>query len=141
MSLAELFYAKHPRRRGLSAERRRRRRPKARKVLFEALEPRVLLSADLLPDPTLSLAAPAALTIASPLVVIDLATTAAPETAPTADTHEIVFIDPSVENHDALIGQLNAQSIDDPRATPEVFVLDSERDGVDQMTQVLSHRH
>src|ERR1041384_951900 len=116
MSLAELFYAKHPRRPGPSAERRRRRKPKARKALFEAIEPRLLLSADLLPavsiDPSLSLdpsqgslTSDATGTTGTPsapntVVVTDLATTAPPENAPAPSTNQIVFIDPSVEHSD-----------------------------------------
>jgi hypothetical protein len=46
MSLAELFYAKHPRRVEPIHPRRRRVRPRHRKLLFEPLEPRLLLSAD-----------------------------------------------------------------------------------------------
>src|SRR2546428_3411550 len=42
MSLAELFYAKHPRR--LLPFRRRSATPRGRKKLFESLEPRLLLS-------------------------------------------------------------------------------------------------
>src|SRR5215813_8023705 len=45
MSLAELFYSKHPRRSPSMTARRRRRRPGRSKVLLEPLEPRVLLDA------------------------------------------------------------------------------------------------
>src|SRR3990170_2745456 len=46
MSLAELFFAKHPRRSEAVHPRRRRRIPRRRRLLFEPLESRLLLSAD-----------------------------------------------------------------------------------------------
>src|SRR2546428_9421092 len=49
MSLAELFYAKHPRGPRLTHPRRRRALLRRRTLLFEPLEPRLLLDALPLP--------------------------------------------------------------------------------------------
>src|SRR3989442_397216 len=49
MSLAEIFFAKHPPRTELVHRRRRRIPPRRRRLLFEPLEPRLLLDALPLP--------------------------------------------------------------------------------------------
>src|SRR6266581_9034216 len=63
MSLAELFYAKHPRRAATPRRSRRASRRRPRRMLFEALEPRLLLSSQ-----PLSFAAAAAADLAVRLV-------------------------------------------------------------------------
>src|SRR5215813_2924238 len=83
MTLAEIFYAKHPR-----LSRRLRRRPDRRRVpvLFEPLEPRLLLSGDsfllapLAPDPSPTL---------TPVLAADSAQTSTPAQPTTTGSQSV----------------------------------------------------
>jgi len=68
MSLAELFYAKHPRRTRMPSEPRRAKRAA---LLFEALEPRVLLSSDPIPVPLPSAVLDPETSAAGPTFIVD----------------------------------------------------------------------
>ncbi len=65
------------------------------------------------------------------------------DTDPTADhsaiRHELVFVDAQIEQHSELMDALRAQS--DPQTMIDIVVLDANRDGVEQITQVLATRH
>jgi len=113
--------------RGLSRLRERcqalfrpQRPPFRRKLLFEALEPRLLLSADLNPGAGHAPQPPGALvqTLESEPVKVNMAA------APRA----IVFLDPTLREYAAQFGDAN------------VVVLDRERDGVAQITEFLERQ-
>ncbi|MFN9975980.1 MAG: DUF4347 domain-containing protein, partial [Phycisphaerae bacterium] len=52
-------------------------------------------------------------------------------------TLELVFIDPSVGDVNRLISELQAVSLNDPSRTLEFVALESDRDGVAQITSTL----
>ncbi|MFK7738047.1 MAG: DUF4347 domain-containing protein, partial [Pirellulaceae bacterium] len=55
------------------------------------------------------------------------------------EQREIFFIDESVDNFDELVDDLLA--INDPNRTVEIVILTSDRDGIDQITDVLGGMH
>src|SRR5205814_2526140 len=96
-----------------------------RKLLFEALEPRVLLSADLNPAAAdASIEAPLVQTV-EPQQTPNMAAVLAGQSAP----RSIVFLDASLEQYRAQLGNAN------------VVLLDPERDGVAQITETLAGAH
>ncbi|UCH17670.1 MAG: DUF4347 domain-containing protein, partial [Burkholderiales bacterium] len=113
----------------------RRRRTRARRPLVEALEPRVLYSADLNP----LWAQPGAAPVGEVRLVDDGSAPAAQAVAVEREQqtrHEIVFVDAGVDNADALISQLQS---DDTRSL-EVIRLRRDEDGVAQITAALNGR-
>ncbi len=102
--------------------------PFRRKLLFEALEPRVLLSADLNPAATEEASGPAPLVqnVAPQQPNIDFAAAIAQQ-VPRA----IVFVDPRVADFQQLIDGLPEAS------NTETFLLDAARNGVQQITEFL----
>src|SRR6185295_1090169 len=129
MSIAELFYARQAARVRHIPWKPRRRAPR-RSVIFEALEPRVMLSAD-----TGILAA----VLADPAVVVQPAVPVSPDATSTdtvdvaalppdgASRHTIVVVDPTIRDADRLVRGLDA----------DVVVLDPQMDGVAQITGAL----
>ncbi len=130
------------------ARRRRRQRKKAerKKVLqqpgqpaLEALEPRVLLStftvapeADSLEE-AMSAADPATGAIE---FTLNADPAAAVDEVAVESRSELVFVDTGVEDYQRLVDDLRAASPDG--RTVEVFLLDTERDGVEQISEILS---
>src|SRR5262245_5492595 len=107
--------------------------PFRRKLLFEALEPRVLLSADLNP-------AHEALLDAAATPLVRTVESEAPRISLTAESAQhqsraIVFLDPTVATVQEVLARLPEA------ANAEVFVLDAARDGVQQITEVLDGEH
>ncbi|MBF0348338.1 MAG: DUF4347 domain-containing protein, partial [Magnetococcales bacterium] len=113
----------------------------------EAMEPRFLLSGEGLmlpptPSPDEGLEAPLNQTVSDPLSTRSVAALHQNEqidsrqtAAQTEGANEIIFIDPSVKNHESLIAAaLKARSGQTEPGRVEVVVLDSTRDGVEQMT-------
>ncbi len=103
---------------------------RARRARVEALEPRILLSADfpglealLAPEET------------APLELRMPETDASPQLEQSV-RRELVFIDPRVENADALIADLTSRN--DRERRIEVVTLDAARDGVAQIRDVLA---
>ncbi|HEX6690863.1 MAG TPA: DUF4347 domain-containing protein, partial [Burkholderiales bacterium] len=106
--------------------------PFRRKALFEALEPRILLSADLNPTHE-ALLDPAA----SPLVRTVERDTPRISFAAEVAQHQsraIIFVDPTVASFQTIVAQLP------DAANAELFVLDGARDGVVQITDFLEGR-
>ncbi len=105
---------------------------------LDHLEPRILFSATPI-DPAMMEGADEAAMVAT----VDLEATAesaefhsdATTTLVEASPREIVIIDGSVDDIQQLLDDLNASDRD-----VEVFVLDSERDGIDQITEILDGR-
>src|SRR3989441_1040669 len=99
MSLAKLFYAKHPRRIETIRRHRPRTRPRRRRFLLEPLESRILLSAD-----STILAVPAIdpnTSLNQPVLVVSSEAPAAPSTStPTAITAQ--NSDPSITDNSQL---------------------------------------
>lgn len=102
--------------------------------VFEELEKRLLLSADLpgmVVDPSLVGDAGD-----EPVVQVDyIHPEDAPQHADAKLLRELVFVDSGIEDADALVRDLQAQRPDGRDF--DVFLLDSTRDGVDQITDVL----
>ena len=116
--------------------------PFALRAVFEQLEPRLLLSADLNPLATEALLATPTPASGSEFRALTdpghpSAVTAA-AVAPVQRTHELVFIDPRVPDRDQLLAGLTGQSTDGRRF--EVIVLDTTRDGIAQVTAALAER-
>src|SRR5437879_8550687 len=101
--------------------------PFRRKLTFEALEPRILLSADLHPAVEHALLGPAILATVEPPQAQSTSISAvlAQQPAPRA----IVFLDASLEQYRAQLGDANAG------------LLDPARDGVAQITDALKDEH
>src|SRR6185503_13301420 len=158
MSLAELFFLKHPRKVERSGRRAARRlaRPRSRPgFLLEPLEQRVLLSANLIP----ALSLDAALIVDAGVLALGPSSdgasdtgatatvtgvlTAASEAVPSAvasstGAAQIVFIDPAVGQADTLIQAFRETA--GAGAPVEVIVLDDSRDGIAQVTALLAGR-
>src|SRR5689334_5683252 len=99
--------------------------PFRRKLLFEALEPRLLLSADLNPGaPDPSIEAPLVQTV-DPQQTPNMAAVLSQQPAAKA----IVFLDASLEQYRGELGDAN------------VVLLDPDRDGVQQITEALASEH
>src|SRR3954468_8158265 len=96
--------------------------PFRRKLLFEALEPRILLSADLLPAAGESVLGTALVQSVEPQQPFSMTDVLAQQPAPRA----IVFLDASLEQYQSQLGDA------------QVVLLDRERDGVEQITQALA---
>jgi hypothetical protein len=104
-----------------------------KRLCLEELEPRQLLSADVLPLP----AEPAPLP-KSPLSEAVVSTFAA-QSDPAAllsSSYELVFVDPRVPDASALIADMQAQS----GRHFEIITLDASRDGIEQVTEALADR-
>ncbi|MGB8437385.1 MAG: DUF4347 domain-containing protein, partial [Burkholderiales bacterium] len=109
----------------------------ARRVAMEELEPRQLLSADLVPLPADP--APLSNSLLSESIVSSLLTDQPAATgALLADRHEVVFVDSGVPNLDSLLADLNQNSNGSRRF--EIIVLDASRDGIVQVTEALADR-
>ena len=121
-------------------------KPVSRGTLFETLEPRLLLSAD-----ALGAALPGALdpeqTPDAVVSVVDAETAAAIDDlfstdsfsdpgAETAYASELIIIDTSVEEYDSLIAGLDELD----RRRFDVALIDSSRDGLAQLDEILSDR-
>jgi len=108
--------------RGIRARARPQKPPFRRKLLFEALEPRLLLSADLNPTEQQQAEAPL-VQVAEPQqqAPVDMAAVLQQQPAPRA----IVFLDQSLSEYRSQLGDAN------------VVLLDPERDGVVQITEFL----
>ena len=114
------------RRRGVASARRAAAPPFRRKLLFEALEPRILLSADLVPlAPAPNADAPLAQDVDPQVATPNMAAVLAQQSAP----RSIVFLDASLEQYQAQLGDA------------QVVLLDPERDGVEQITETLAGQH
>jgi hypothetical protein len=83
--------------------------------VFEPLEPRILLSASVAPETTQA------------AVNIDVTEKAVTEEQM---VHEIAFVDSSVENY--------ADLIEDMNSNVEVYILDKDQNGIDQISSILS---
>src|SRR5688572_5206049 len=103
--------------------------PFRRKALFEALEPRLLLSADL--NPTHEALLDAAATPLVRTVERDTPSISFAVEAAQRQSRAIIFVDPTVASFQTIVSQLP------DAANAEVFVLDGARDGVAQITDFL----
>ncbi len=116
------------------------RRPRARgprRPLVEELEARLLFSADV-PGVPVEVVAPPADSEGDAVHAAPLDESAA-ETSEAAEhevRHEIVFVDAGVEDHETLVQDLLERAGSDRRF--EVVLLDSDRDGLDQIGEVLA---
>ena len=112
---------------------KRDRRPWRRRAVVEQLEPRVLLSADL-PGEALDAALPPpddpvdATEIAEAVSLRDSDGVAAEQNA---SPRELVFVDAGVDDLETLLDDLLGRGVD-------VRVLDAERDGVEQIGEILA---
>jgi hypothetical protein len=116
------------------------RRPPARqRPTLEELEPRILFSADatagLLAADHFDDRAEVRSLDASPAV----ATQVAQSNAEQARSHELAFIDQRVPDYLLLVDDLVGQN--DGSRQIEIFLLDPNRDGVEQVSEVLRQRH
>ena len=112
--------------------------PFRRKLLFEALEPRVLLSADLNPthEALLDAAAiPLVRTVERDTPQVTYAANAAINAELEQQSRAIIFVDPTVASFQRIVEQLP------DAANTAVFVLDGARDGVQQITEFLEGQH
>ncbi|MBK6973391.1 MAG: tandem-95 repeat protein [Sterolibacteriaceae bacterium] len=111
-----------------------------RKPILEELEPRILYSAD----------AQTALLGADDFFHQAEVRTLEPTASPSASTsvqfeaaeqrsHELVFIDKRVDDYQLLVDDLLSHN--DGSRQVEIFLLDPNRDGVEQISQVLAQRH
>jgi hypothetical protein len=110
-----------------------------RRARVEELEPRVLLSADSpfsALESVLTDAVHGTLESADPSFANSEALTGAAEHA---SSYELVFIDAGVEDRESLIEDLLERRADDS-VRIEVVVLDSDRDGIDQISEALASR-
>jgi hypothetical protein len=124
------------------AKTRPRPAPFPLRAVLEQLEPRLLMSADLMP-----LAADALFAAPAPAGGAEFRslTDAGRSSAVTADgvapiqrTHEVVFVDPRVPDRNQLLAGLAGQATDG--RSFEVIVLDPARDGIAQVTAALADR-
>src|ERR1044071_9330022 len=144
-------FVKRLRNKLLSRQQRGIARPQGAEVVFEALEPRLLMSA----DPIVAAAAvaePAVIATTEPKVMsVGLLNNpaSAPATAQqeparndstsaaeTRTRHEIVFVDTRVENYKQFLQDFLSSSGGDRQI--EVRMLDPDRDGIEQISQALS---
>jgi len=144
-------FVKRLRNKLLSRQQRGIARPQGAEVVFEALEPRLLMSA----DPIVAAAAvaePAVIGTTEPKVMsVGLLNNpaSAPATAQqeparndstsaaeTRTRHEIVFVDTRVENYKQFLQDFLSSSGGDRQI--EVRMLDPDRDGIEQISQALS---
>ena len=106
-----------------------------RRAQLEALEPRLLLSADLVPvllDPS----AAEGDDFKEPVSYLEtLQDEAALSEAVFVSRREIVFVDSGVDDPEALLDELRSAGTGE--RSLEVVVLDSERDGIAQISEVL----
>ena len=108
------------------------------RLILEELEPRQLFSGGIegLIDTSLTSSAIATYLDADSEQHKQSTDTAEAEvTAAEQQNHELVFIDNAVDNYQSLIDDLNAQS--DSNRLIEVVVLDSQRDGIEQISSTL----
>jgi len=102
-----------------------------RRLTLQELEPRQLLSADFAP-----IAIEPAPLPQSPLHQAVVATLAAPDAASQySGALELVFVDPRVPDRDTLLADLQASG-----RRFEIITLDTERDGIVQVTEALAER-
>lgn len=109
--------------------------PFPRKLMLEQLEPRLLLSADglgIAPE----LALPGEQSVAAAITAPSQSAESAP--AAVASSRELVFIDPRVPDAKALLAGIVGDA--DPSRKFEIIVLDTQRDGVVQVTAALKSR-
>ncbi|MBT8445690.1 MAG: DUF4347 domain-containing protein, partial [Gammaproteobacteria bacterium] len=115
------------------------KKPRPRPILFEELEPRLLLSADVSPLVVDALIdeQDAAVALAEQVAAVEAAPAAA-AVASDADVRrlELVFVDTGVEDYQALIDDILANG-DDGRVV-DVVLLDSGRDGIAQISETLA---
>jgi hypothetical protein len=120
-----------------------RRRPVRSRPLVEELEPRILYSADafagLLHDDAFG--AQAEVRVLEPLPAAPASSVATPQDARSeqARSHELVFIDQRVPDYQVLVDDLISQN--EGSRQVEIFLLDPNRDGIEQIGQVLGQRH
>ncbi len=127
-------------------------RRKREELLLEELEPRILYSADaaalLVPDTpapqaevrTLEAYAAPATAESGPPAQPDVASTVVTVATGTAPvTREIAFVDASDQDYQSLVDDLLANP--DPGRHIDVVVIDSTRDGVEQISEALAGRH
>ena len=114
-----------------------KRPPRHAPLVFEALEPRVLLSADLAGALGLDNAGvvSAAASESSASAVIQSSVVQSAVVAAQTQRLELVFVDASVSDVDRLISDLLAQS--DAERTLRIYTLDTTRDGLQQIAEVL----
>ena len=106
---------------------------------YEELEPRVLFSADALPGLDIA-AADEQVIVEDVTSDIPVEREAAPETVDQTAAEvrsELVFVNENVPDYEQLIADL--QGSDDNRVI-EVVILDSDRNGIDQITEILAER-
>jgi hypothetical protein len=110
--------------------------PFPRKLTLEQLEPRLLLSADGLGiAPELALPGPQ---LTSATTVAAQPAEASPAVAAITTSRELVFIDPRVPDAKELLAVLVGNA--DPSRQFEVITLDTQRDGIVQVTAALKSR-
>ncbi|TDJ43327.1 MAG: DUF4347 domain-containing protein, partial [Gammaproteobacteria bacterium] len=106
--------------------------------LMTEMESRVLLSADLpvgLADSNVILGAAGPLS--DPLVVVDIGEWSTADAAVT-QTHELIIIDSSTPDYEVFVNDLIAKRGDG--RSFEVVILDADRDGIEQITELLAER-
>ena len=110
---------------------------KSKRLTLEELEPRQLLSADVVPLP----AEPAPLpnSALSEAVVSTLAAQPTDSATLLSGSYELVFVDPRVPDAAKLVADLQAQNADGARHF-EIITLDAHRDGIEQVTEALADR-
>ena len=102
------------------------------------VEPRVLLSADLSSGAADLDGIPAAIApLSDPLVVADIHEWRDTD-ATVTQRHELVIVDPATPDYETLVYDLTANRDDD--RTFEVIILDADRDGLEQITDLLAER-
>jgi Domain of unknown function (DUF4347)/Bacterial Ig domain/Bacterial cadherin-like domain len=113
--------------------------PFTRRAVFEELESRLLMSADLNPlaQETL-LAAPALQGAEFRALSDDESVVTKAAVAALQRTNEVIFIDPRVADRERLLAGLTAQSVEGRHF--EIIALDANRDGIAQVTEALSGR-
>lgn len=102
---------------------------------FEELEPRILYSAD-----ATALLHPDAITSSAEVRMLDLS---APPVTPNSISQtatinsEVVFVDTTISNYQQLIDDIKAKG--NPDRHIEIVTLDSNQNGISQITEILSH--
>jgi len=110
-------------------------RPK--RPTLEELEPRQLLSADVVPLPVEP--APLPKSTLSEAVVSAFASQPSETAALLSSSYELIFVDPRVPDSAALLADFSAQNADGSRHF-EIITLDANRDGIEQVTEALADR-
>jgi len=109
----------------------------SRRLILEELEPRQLLSADLIPLP--SDPAPLSDSLLGGSIVSGILTSQPADAAALlSERNEVVFVDPRVPDHQDLVADLARNSNSARRF--EIIVLDPDRDGIVQVTEALADR-